>query len=84
MTLEKGVIENNPTCSLIKSDNQNILIDLDHPVKESSDLIQSLAYAGVTPQQINVIVLTHLNPDHIGHKDLFSNACFIFHRTDII
>ncbi len=82
MTPEKGVIENNPTCSLIKSDNENILIDLDHPVKERSDLVQALAHSGLTPQQIKAIVLTHLHPDHIGHKDLFPNACFIFHKEE--
>lgn len=88
MTLEKGVIENRPTCSLIESKgcdalgNCNTLIDLDHPINDSSDLVNALACLGVTPQQIKVVILTHLHPDHIGHKDLFPNAVFVYHKDE--
>jgi len=88
MTPGKGVIENRPTCSLIESkgwdtlENWNALIDLDHPINDSSDLVNALAYLGVTPQQIKVVILTHLHPDHIGHKDLFLNAVFMYHTDE--
>ena len=88
MTPVKGVIENRPTCSLIESkgwatlENWYTLIDLDHPINDSSDLVNALAYLGVAPQQIKVVILTHLHPDHIGHKDLFSNALFMFHKDE--
>lgn len=29
-----------------------------------------------------MVVLTHLHPDHIGHKELFSDALFIFHKEE--
>lgn len=88
MTPEKGMIENRPTCSLIESEgwnilkNWNVLIDLDHPVKDRFDLVNALASYNVTPEQINVVILTHLHPDHIGHKDLFPHALFIFHKDE--
>ena len=50
MTPETGVTDNRPTSSLIQSKGLNVLIDLDHPVKESSDLVDALAALGVTPQ----------------------------------
>jgi glyoxylase-like metal-dependent hydrolase (beta-lactamase superfamily II) len=82
MTPETGVTDNRPTSSLIRSEGLNVLIDLDHPIKESSDLVDALAALGVTPKQINVVLLTHLHPDHIGHKDLFPGALFMFHKDE--
>ncbi len=82
MTTEAGVTENRPTCSLIESNGWYVLIDLDHPANNSNDLITSLSFLGVKPQQINVVIFTHLHPDHIGHKDLFPNALFMFHQDE--
>ncbi len=88
MTPETGVTDNRPTSSLIESEgwnvleNWNILIDLDHPEKDSSDLVSALGSLGITPCQIKVVILTHLHPDHIGHKDLFPNTLFMFHKDE--
>lgn len=82
------MLDNRPSCSLIEfedphvTEKLNMLIDLDHPAKESSDLVGALGVHGLTPQQINVVLLTHLHPDHIGHKDLFPHATFIFHMEE--
>ncbi len=82
MTPETGVTDNRPTSSLIQSKGTDVLIDLDHPIKDSSDLADALASLGVMPQQIKVVLLTHLHPDHIGHKDLFPDALFMFHKEE--
>lgn len=90
MTLKTGVTDNRPTCSILRVtykylnhfEPYNVMIDIDHPVKDSADIIDSLASIGLMPEQVNVIILTHLHPDHIGHKDLFPNAVFIFHEAE--
>lgn len=90
MTPETGVTDNRPTCSILKIPQWhfyifkqwNILIDIDHPVKDRSDIINSLGSIGVTPKEIHIIILTHLHPDHMGHKDLFPNALFVFHKDE--
>lgn len=85
---EEGTLDNRPTCSLIEftspdgAEKLNMLIDLDHPAKDSADLLAALGALGIIPQEINVVLLTHLHPDHIGHKDLFTNATFIFHQEE--
>jgi glyoxylase-like metal-dependent hydrolase (beta-lactamase superfamily II) len=88
ITAKAGMLDNRPTCSLlefndlINDEKKYILIDLDHPAKSHTDLINSLRVLGITPQQINLVILTHLHPDHIGHKDLFSHALFLFHKDE--
>ena len=88
MTPEAGMTDNRPTCSLVEADSENVLekwnmlIDLDHPVKDRSDLVNALASLGVSPPQIKVVILTHLHPDHIGHKELFPNVLFMFHKDE--
>lgn len=86
ITPEGGMIDNRPSCSLIQPRTpdikRSILIDLDHPAKNRSDLVGSLGAIGVSPNDIGAVILTHLHPDHIGHKDLFPHACFIFHKAE--
>ena len=88
VTPEEGMIENRPTCSLIASagtnmlENWNMLIDLDHPAKERGDLQAALDSLGIRPGEIKVVLFTHLHPDHIGHKDLFPEALFMFHKDE--
>jgi glyoxylase-like metal-dependent hydrolase (beta-lactamase superfamily II) len=36
-----------------------------------------LAKAGVKPEEIDIVILTHLHWDHVGTVELFSNAQFI-------
>ena len=88
ISAEEGMVDNRPTCSLIEfeepdvPEKRNLLIDLDHPSKNSADLVNALDKVGLTPEGIDMVLFTHLHPDHIGHKDLFSNATFIFHETE--
>jgi glyoxylase-like metal-dependent hydrolase (beta-lactamase superfamily II) len=59
--------------------NKVTLIDCGHPSSDSqSDLISGLAAAGLTPQDINQIILTHRHIDHVGglvsHDSIFDKA----------
>lgn len=90
MSAEKGVTDNRPTSSLLRFTKKQLynhqswklMIDTDHPANDSSDIINALAAKDTTPEQINIIIFTHLHPDHMGHKEIFPNAFFIYHQDE--
>lgn len=54
---------------VINTGNELVLIDAGNGSTrkpESGHLLDGLAVAGYTPEQVDVVVLTHLHPDHIG------------------
>jgi glyoxylase-like metal-dependent hydrolase (beta-lactamase superfamily II) len=48
------------------------------------DLMARLADHGLTPADIDLIVLTHLHFDHIGMNEHFPNARFVVQRDEIL
>ena len=85
---EDGITDSRPTSSLLtffpapKAPPRRILIDLDHPNKPPEDIRNALAVHGLTPDAIDLVLFTHLHPDHFGHWKQFSNATFLFHETE--
>jgi len=47
------------------------------------DLVAGLARHGVTPADIDIVVLTHLHFDHIGNNHLFPRAKFYVQRDEL-
>lgn len=47
------------------------------------DLVTALAARGVSPEQVDIVVLTHLHFDHIGNNHLFPNATFLVQRSEV-
>lgn len=47
------------------------------------DIVAGLARHGVTPEDIDVVVLTHLHFDHVGNNELFPNARFIVQKDEL-
>lgn len=47
------------------------------------DLVAGLARHGVTPDEIDIVVLSHLHFDHIGNNHLFTNAKFLVQRSEV-
>jgi glyoxylase-like metal-dependent hydrolase (beta-lactamase superfamily II) len=45
---------------------------------------RQLAKVGVSPEDIDVVILTHCHFDHIGNNLLFPNAKFIVQRDELI
>jgi glyoxylase-like metal-dependent hydrolase (beta-lactamase superfamily II) len=58
---------------LIQLPNQNILIDTSSK-ENSKELISSLQSLNISPENINIIILTHAHYDHTENINLFPNA----------
>lgn len=56
-------------CSLVRSDNTNILLDIGYGYKSTVDALRQL---GVSPADISAIVVTHEHSDHIGGLPLWT------------
>lgn len=50
---------------------------------EEQDLVAGLARHGVRPEDVDVVVLTHLHFDHVGNNELFPNARFVVQRDEL-
>jgi glyoxylase-like metal-dependent hydrolase (beta-lactamase superfamily II) len=61
------------TVYLIKTPGNNILIDTGSPLGREA-IIARLADEGLTPADINLVLLTHGHLDHAGNVGLFENA----------
>jgi glyoxylase-like metal-dependent hydrolase (beta-lactamase superfamily II) len=82
ITEDEGVLDSRPTCSLLSLDGFKVLIDLEHPKEDGSDLLAALEGMGVAPDDIQGVIFTHLHPDHIGHKELFGRSRFMFQADE--
>ena len=76
------------TICVIQGHGQTILVDtgmpLDNPV---STLIPGLREAGIEPDDIDLVILTHRDLDHVGGnlnegKPTFANAKYVMGRTE--
>ena len=78
----EGVKEFWPTCSLLECAGFRVLVDLGHPKEDPEQLLSALRVRGLEPADIHAVLFTHLHPDHIGHKDVFRHALFVFHQDE--
>ena len=53
------------------------------PNKPDQNIIYQLAKAGVKPEEIDIVVLTHLHWDHVGDVTKFPNAEFIASQEEL-
>jgi glyoxylase-like metal-dependent hydrolase (beta-lactamase superfamily II) len=82
ITPDEGVKESWPSCSLLQCAGFRVLVDLAHPKEDPELLLSALKERGLEPPDIHAVLFTHLHPDHIGHKDLFPGALFVFHEAE--
>jgi glyoxylase-like metal-dependent hydrolase (beta-lactamase superfamily II) len=82
ITPEEGVKDSRPTCSLLENDGFRVLIDLEHPKEDGTEFKDALGRLGLLPSKIHAVIFTHLHPDHMGHKNLFPQVHFVFHRDE--
>jgi glyoxylase-like metal-dependent hydrolase (beta-lactamase superfamily II) len=50
---------------------------------DDQDLVAGLARHGVAPEDVDVVILTHLHFDHVGNNEMFPNATFIVQRDEL-
>ena len=53
------------------------------PLKPEQNITSQLAKAGVKPEEIDIVVLTHLHWDHVGDVTKFLNAEFIVSQEEL-
>ncbi len=82
ISLEKGVVDTRPSCTLLRMGLMNMLVDLADPQEDPDVIVEGLAEAGLSPSDILYVIFTHLHPDHFGHSNLFKNSTFIFHADE--
>ena len=50
---------------------------------EAASLVDCLAREGLTPEDIDIVINTHLHDDHCGNNSLFTKARFYAHKDEI-
>lgn len=79
---------------LVRTDDGNILLDTGigdipeklrkyYPVHRDSNLRDSLAAEGLTPDDISLIINTHLHFDHAGNNRMFPTANIIAQKKEL-
>ena len=53
------------------------------PRRPEQELTGALAKIGVKPEEIDIVILTHLHWDHVGEVNIFPNAQFIVSQTEL-
>lgn len=80
---EEGVImEANSSVTLVICGDRRIIIDTS-TLDKRGELLSNLEARGVSPQEIDTVVLTHLHGDHTCNNDLFPNAEFLAHVDEL-
>jgi N-acyl homoserine lactone hydrolase len=81
---------------LLKSDTQNILVDTGigdpelvrkyhYPIQKpkQQELDYALSVHGVSPEEIDIVIWTHLHWDHCQNATMFQNAQFFVQKREI-
>lgn len=75
------LLEAHSTSSLIVGGSHNILVDTSSPLLRNR-LISGLRSRNLGPQDIDILICTHLHPDHVGNNDLFPNAMWLARQEE--
>ena len=70
------------TNSLLTVGNHHILVDTG-PSSRRTLLYKALQSQNLTPEDIDIVILTHMHWDHCQNTDLFRNARILLHPTEM-
>lgn len=64
--LKPGAMANSVNCFIVKKAGEILLFDTGLGKKSGGQLQEALAAAGVKPEEVDTVIITHFHPDHIG------------------
>ena len=75
----EGSVASSISCFVVETQGKRILFDAGNGAAHGGKMLERLRAAGIAPEQIDYIFVTHLHGDHIGGlaadgKPLFANA----------
>lgn len=75
-------VESDVTCTttLIEDGGKRIIVDTPN-AGEEEDFLRALADADVDPHDVDLVVVTHHHPDHVGCLHLFPRAEYVSSHT---
>jgi N-acyl homoserine lactone hydrolase len=75
------IMEARSSATLVSRNGRRILVDTSGPQNRMM-LLDALRSRGITPQDVEAVVLTHLHGDHTGNLVLFPDAVHYAHRLE--
>lgn len=67
----------------VKDPNQTAAVDCQFVQNEKQNPVAQLKRFGLTPADIDYVIITHLHWDHAGNIDLFKNAKIVVRREEL-
>lgn len=65
-----GLAASSVNAFLVQTEGKNVLIDTGMGAQSGGELLHSLALLGLTPADIDIVLITHMHFDHIGGLSL--------------
>ena len=72
------ILHASSSVTLVSTKEHNIIVDTSIP-GDGESILRGLSKYNLSPNDIDLVVNTHLHGDHIGNNALFQNATFIAH-----
>jgi len=76
------VVDAHSSVTLILCGDRKIIVDTSTS-RNRQAIVHNLIKNGISPEEIDTVVLTHLHTDHTGNNDLFPNAVKLAHVDEI-
>lgn len=75
----EGSVASSISCFIVEIQGKNVLFDTGNGVARGGKMLERLKAAGITPEEIDFVLLTHFHGDHVGGmldhgKPVFINA----------
>ena len=76
------ILQASSTVTLIIGDGNKIIVDTGLP-NEKETILKGLSNHGLSQDDINLVINTHLHGDHMGNNALFTKAQFMAHKNEL-